>query len=167
VIHPTLEFFARANHASMKVGTRSCVIAIADYGGSLSRVRASISVRSKRAVLGVKRDVKSVLTDQQIIAGIGNIYPDEILFQARIDTAARTDELTPNQIRRLFLTVREGLKTAIAHGAGTEPFTERMPKGALLPERKKGGHWRRCRSPLKVFKVGGPTAYCYPQCQNC
>jgi formamidopyrimidine-DNA glycosylase len=53
----------------------------------LSRVRASISVRSKRAVLGVKRDVKSVLTDQQIIAGIGNIYSDEILFQARIDSA--------------------------------------------------------------------------------
>jgi hypothetical protein len=77
------------------------------------------------------------------------------------------DELTPNQIKRLFLTVREVLKMAITHGAGSEPFIERMPKGALLPERKKGGHWCRCRSPLNVFKVGGPTAYCYSQCQNC
>ena len=121
----------------------------------------------KTAVLGSKRDVKSVLMDQQIIAGIGNIYSDEILFQARINPAARIDKLTPNQLKQLFLNMREVLKTAIAHGAGSEQFTERMPKGALLPERKKGGHCPRCRSPLKVFKVGGRTAYCCPQCQNC
>jgi len=121
----------------------------------------------KAAVLGSKRDVKSVLMDQQIIAGIGNIYSDEILFQARINPAARMDMLTPNQLKQLFLTVREVLKMAITHGAGSELFTERMPKGALLPERKKGGHCPRCRSPLKVFKVGGRTAYCCPQCQNC
>jgi len=121
----------------------------------------------KTAVLGSKRDVKSVLMDQQIIAGIGNIYSDEILFQARINPASRMDRLTPNQLKQLFLSMREVLKTAIAHGAGSEQFTDQMPKGALLPERKKGGHCPRCRSPLKVFKVGGRTAYCCPQCQNC
>ncbi len=66
-----------------------------------------------------------------------------------------------------FLTMREVLKTAITHGAGSELFTERMAKGALLPERNKGGHCPRCRLPLKVFKVGGRTAYCCPRCQNC
>ncbi len=121
----------------------------------------------KAVVLGSKRDIKTALMDQQIIAGIGNIYSDEILFQACINPAARIDTLTSNQIRQLFLTMREVLKTAIAHGAGSELFTERMPKDALLPERKKGGHCPRCRSPLKVFKVGGRTAYCCPQCQNC
>jgi formamidopyrimidine-DNA glycosylase len=121
----------------------------------------------KAAVLGVNRDVKSVLMDQQIIAGIGNIYSDEILFQARINPAAPTDKLTPNQIKQLFLNMREVLNTAIAHGAGSEQFTERMPKGALLPERKKGGHCPRCRSLLKAFKIGGRTTYCCPQCQNC
>jgi len=121
----------------------------------------------KAAVLGRKRDVKSILMDQQILAGIGNIYSDESLFQARINPAARVDKLTPIELRKLFLTMRDVLKTAIAHGAGSELFTERMPKGALLPERKKGGHCPRCRSPLKVFKVGGRTAYCCPRCQNC
>ena len=121
----------------------------------------------KAAVFGSKRDVKSVLMDQQNIAGIGNIYSDEILFQARINPAERIDKLTPNQLKQLFLTIREVLKTAIACGAGSEVFTERMPKGALLPERKKGGRCPRCQSPLKVFKVGGRTAYCCPQCQNC
>ena len=121
----------------------------------------------KAAVLGIKRDVKSILMDQQIVAGIGNIYSDEILFQARINPAVRVDKLTLDQLKQLFLKMREVLKTAIARGAGSEQFTERMPKGALLPERKMGGHCPRCQSPLKVFKVGGRTAYCCPKCQNC
>jgi formamidopyrimidine-DNA glycosylase len=121
----------------------------------------------KAAVLGSKRDVKSVLMDQQIVAGIGNIYSDEILFQARINPAERMDRLTPTQLKRLFLEMRRVLKTAIARGAGSEQFTERMPKGSLLPERNKGGRCPRCRSLLKVFKVAGRTAYCCPRCQGC
>jgi formamidopyrimidine-DNA glycosylase len=121
----------------------------------------------KTAVLGIKRDVKSVLMDQEIMAGIGNIYSDDILFQARINPAERMDKLSPSQLKRLFLEMREVLKTAIARGAGSEQFIERMPKGSLLPERKKGGRCPRCRSPLKVFKVGGRTAYCCPRCQSC
>jgi formamidopyrimidine-DNA glycosylase len=121
----------------------------------------------KTAVLGIKRDVKSVLMDQQVIAGIGNIYSDDILFQARINPAERMDKLAPSQLKRLFLEMRRVLETAIAKGAGSEQFIERMPKDSLLPERKKGGRCPRCRSVLKVFKVGGRTAYCCPRCQGC
>lgn len=101
------------------------------------------------------------------MAGVGNIYSDEILFQARIDPAERIDNLAPSELKRLFLETRKVLKTAIAHGAGSEQLTERMPKGSLLPAREKGGHCPRCRSPLKIFKLGGRTAYCCPQCQSC
>jgi formamidopyrimidine-DNA glycosylase len=121
----------------------------------------------KSAVSCTKRDVKSVLMDQEIMAGVGNIYSDEILFQARIDPAEPIEKLAPSELKRLFLETRKVLNTAIARGAGSEQFTERMPKGSLLPERKKGGHCPRCRSPLKVFKVGGRTAYCCPGCQGC
>jgi len=121
----------------------------------------------KTAVLASKRDVKSVLMDQEIVAGVGNIYSDEILFRARINPAACIRQLSPDDIKRLYRSMREVLKTAAARGAGSEQFTERMPKGALLPERKSGGHCPRCGSPLKSFKVGGRTAYCCPRCQNC
>ncbi len=121
----------------------------------------------KTAVTGIKRNAKSVLMDQQIIAGIGNIFSDEILFQARINPAARMDELSASELERLFLTMREVLKAAIVSGAGSEEFIERMPKGSLLPERKKGGRCPRCGSALKMFKLGGRTAYCCPRCQNC
>ncbi len=121
----------------------------------------------KAAVLGRQRDVKSALMDQQILAGIGNIYSDEVLFQAKIDPAAPIDRLAPNELKRLFLQMRDVLKTAVSRGAGSEQFVDRMPKGSLLPERHKGGRCPRCRSPLKIFKVGGRTAYCCPRCQGC
>jgi formamidopyrimidine-DNA glycosylase len=120
----------------------------------------------KTAVLGLKRDVKSVLMEQQVIAGIGNIYSDEILFQARINPVERIDKLSPSELKRLFAEMRSVLKTAVARGAGSEQFVERMPKGFLLPERRKGGRCPRCRSVLKVFKVGGRTGYSCPRCQQ-
>lgn len=119
----------------------------------------------RAALRDLKRDVKSVLMDQQIVAGIGNIYSDEILFQARIDPATRTDELAPSQLNRLFVQMRKVLKTAVSRGAGSEQFVDRMPRGSLLPQRKKGGHCPRCRSSLRIFKLGSRTAYCCPRCQ--
>lgn len=121
----------------------------------------------KKAVAGIRRNAKSVLMDQQIIAGIGNIFSDEILFQARINPLARMDELSASELERLFLAMRKVLKAAIVSGAGSEEFIERMPKGSLLPERKKGGRCPCCGSLLKMFKLGGRTAYCCPHCQNC
>ncbi len=121
----------------------------------------------KAAMHGGKRDVKSVLMDQEVVAGIGNIYSDEILFQARLDPAAPAGMLSWSQLKKLHAAMRDVLKTAVARGAGSEQFIERMPEGALLPQRKKGGHCPRCGSPLKIFKIGGRTAYCCPRCQNC
>src|SRR5262249_8721191 len=108
-----------------------------------------------------------LLMEQQVIAGIGNIYSDEILFQARINPAERIDKLSPNQFKHLFVEMRRVLKTAVARGAGSEQLVERMPKGSLLPERNKGGRCPRCRSVLKIFKIGGRTAYCCRRCQGC
>ncbi|MBZ0208123.1 MAG: hypothetical protein K8F92_00495 [Hyphomicrobium sp.] len=121
----------------------------------------------RAAVFGSKRDVKALLMDQKVIAGIGNIYSDEILFRARINPAERTDKLAPSQLKHLFSVMRKVLRTAVARGAGSEHFIDRLPEGSLLPERRKGGRCPHCRSVLKVFKIGGRTAYCCPRCQKC
>jgi len=121
----------------------------------------------RTAVRGLKRDVKSVLMDQEVVAGIGNSYSDEILFQARINPTEGIDNLTPGQLARLFLEMRKVLKTSVARGAASEQSVERMRKGSLLPQRNKGGRCPRCRSLLKVFKLRGRTAYCCPRCQSC
>lgn len=120
----------------------------------------------KRAVAGSKRDAKSVLMDQELLAGIGNIYSDEILFQAGIHPKSRIDSLAPRHLEVLHKTMRRVLESAVAHGAGSEERTERMPKGSLLPERKKGGRCPRCGGALAVLKLGGRTAYCCERCQS-
>lgn len=120
----------------------------------------------KRAAAGNQRTVKSVLMDQEIVAGIGNIYSDEILFHARIDPRRPIGALDAAQLRRLYRSIRISLKTAISHGAGSEQFTERMPRGSFLPARKKGGTCPRCARPLKISTLGGRTAYFCVYCQH-
>lgn len=121
----------------------------------------------KEAVAGTTRSVKSVLMDQHIIAGIGNIYSDEILFQARLDPSLRIKDLSAGALKQLYVEMRKVLEVAIASGTGSEQFVDRLPKGSLLPERKKGGRCPRCHAPLKILKMQGRTAYCCPRCQNC
>jgi formamidopyrimidine-DNA glycosylase len=103
--------------------------------------------------------------DQARIAGIGNIYADEILFQARLHPGAVAASLEPAARHRLFGAIKHVLQTAIDRGAGAENFTDRLPKGFLLPERHAGGHCPRCGSELAIDKRGGRTSYHCPKCQ--
>jgi len=112
------------------------------------------------------RDIKSVLMDQECLAGIGNIYSDEVLFQARIHPAAKAEKLSPDRIGRLFRSMKRVLKTAIARRAGSEEALERLPRGFLLRERHQGGHCPRCRTALATMKRAGRTSYYCPRCQT-
>ena len=120
----------------------------------------------KAAVARTKRDVKSVLMDQALVAGIGNIYADEILFQAGIRPDTRRDGLDSKRLERLYRAMREVLETAVERGAGSETSVDRLPRGFLLPERKKGGRCPRCGHPLETFKAGARTGYYCARCQT-
>ena len=119
-----------------------------------------------RAVAARRRDIKSVLMDQSVVAGIGNIYSDEILFQARLHPRARADRLDEAVLRRLFGKLRSVLRTAIRRGAGSEQAFERLPRSFLLPERRKGGRCPRCGGAVAAARFGGRTAYFCPRCQK-
>jgi formamidopyrimidine-DNA glycosylase len=120
----------------------------------------------ERALAGRKRDVKSFLMDQGVLAGIGNIYSDEILFEAGIHPKSRTDRLGMPARRRLFDAIKQSLETAIASGAGAEQLLDRLPRSFLLPQRKAGGHCPRCGGPLATEKFAGRTGYFCPRCQK-
>jgi formamidopyrimidine-DNA glycosylase len=125
----------------------------------------SLDLRAFKAMLrDSKREVKAMLMDQALIAGIGNIYSDEILFQARIYPGA-ANRLDDKSVTRLFHAMRKTLETAIRCEAGSEHGAERLPKGFLLPERHRGGHCPRCGGPLATAKHGGRTSYFCPRCQ--
>lgn len=113
-----------------------------------------------------RRDIKTVLMDQKTVAGIGNIYADEILFQARVHPRTRADRLEPARLRRVYGRIRSTLRMAIRRGAGSESLTTRTPRTWLLRERRKGGHCPRCRAPLKTAGVHGRTGYYCARCQK-
>src|SRR5436309_12446527 len=74
--------------------------------------------------------VKSILMNQRLIAGIGNIYTDEILFHARIHPATQITRLGNKHINRLFAAMRHVLEKAIEYQADVD----RMPQSWLLPQ---------------------------------
>lgn len=117
------------------------------------------------ALAGRKQAIKVVLMDQAHMAGIGNIYADEILFQARLHPATPSNSLDQAVISRLFDAMKSVLQTAIDCGAGAEAFIDRLPKGFLLPERHVGGHCPRCGTPIEQEKRGGRSGYFCPTCQ--
>ena len=114
---------------------------------------------------GRRLAIKALLMDQSRIAGIGNIYADEILFQARLHPGVPTNTLDARQRHRLFDAMREVLRVAIDRGAGAENFTERLPDGFLLRQRRAGGHCPRCGTALVIDKRAGRTSYHCPKCQ--
>jgi len=106
--------------------------------------------------------VKSVLTDQEKIAGIGNVYADEILFQARIHPGAQANRLDSGQRRRLF----ESMGMVLDKAIGARADVTRMPASFLLPVRDRNGRCPRCGGALEKIKVQGRGTYLCPACQN-
>jgi formamidopyrimidine-DNA glycosylase len=106
--------------------------------------------------------VKTILLNQKLVAGIGNIYADEILFRTRIHPATQVSALKEKTVTKLFRAGRDILKKAIEAKADMD----RMPKSWLLPHRGKGGKCPRCGRELKSATIGGRTAWFCAHCQK-
>src|SRR6266516_1733518 len=104
-----------------------------------------------KKLLGKHRDaVKAILMNQRLIAGIGNIYADEILFHARIHPATQVTRLGDKALAKLFRAMRYVLEKAIKARADVD----QIPKSWLLPHRHKGGKCPRCGRKLRSSKIG-------------
>lgn len=116
-----------------------------------------------REMLGGRRGmVKSALMDQSFIAGIGNVYSDEMLFQAGIYPKAPARELEEAQANALHRAMRHVLRLAIERQAGPE----RLPRSWLLPHRRAGERCPRCGESVEQVKLSGRTGYFCPGCQG-
>jgi formamidopyrimidine-DNA glycosylase len=106
--------------------------------------------------------VKAILLNQQLIAGIGNLYADEILFRACVHPATEAGGLSDKDLRRLFCATRCVLEKAIA----LKTDFNRLPKSWLLTRRGKGGRCPRCGRTLRSATIGGRTSWFCAHCQN-
>jgi formamidopyrimidine-DNA glycosylase len=116
-----------------------------------------------KAILGVHRGaVKAILLNQQLIAGIGNLYADEILFRGRMHPATEARRLSDKNLKRLFRARRYVLEKAIA----LKTDFNRLPKSWLLTHRGNGGKCPRCGRGLKSAIIGGRTSWFCAHCQK-
>ncbi|WP_337169341.1 bifunctional DNA-formamidopyrimidine glycosylase/DNA-(apurinic or apyrimidinic site) lyase [Gemmatimonas aurantiaca] len=114
--------------------------------------------------------IKPVLLDQHVVAGVGNIYASEALWEARIHPATPANRLRIARITRLHDAIRRVLSTA-----SPERYYER-PERKGDAEEATGDRWqaygregepcRRCLSPIKrIVQAGRSTYYC-DRCQR-
>ncbi|HUT26779.1 MAG TPA: DNA-formamidopyrimidine glycosylase family protein [Methanomassiliicoccales archaeon] len=113
-----------------------------------------------RRICRRRRAIKAVLLDQKVVAGIGNLYADEVLFQERLAPMALASQIPQDRLMGAWSRMREVLGTAIE--AGTE--FERFPADYLLRQRNRGGPCPRCGQELRSAKVGGRTTIYCPFC---
>lgn len=115
-----------------------------------------INIFSKR-----KSTIKSTFLNQNVIAGIGNIYSDEILYQAKI--SPMRDDLTKEEIENLYEIMRCVIEKAISADANPQ----KMPKDWFLHYRKEGVECpSECGGNVKKVQFAGRGAYYCPDCQK-
>ncbi len=118
--------------------------------------------------------LKALLTDQDVLCGIGNIYADEILFSAGLRFDRPSDELTTVEARRLHRTIPEVLSEAIKAGGTTladEMFVDL--DGApgryqlqLQVHTREGQPCPQCRTPIERVVFRDRSTYFCPRCQS-
>ena len=106
--------------------------------------------------------VKAILLNQKLMAGIGHLYADEILFHACIHPAMEAARLDDKALRRLFRATRYVLEKAIA----LKTDFNRVPNSWLLTRRGKRGKCPRCGRALKSATIGGRTSWFCTHCQK-
>ena len=122
-----------------------------------------ISPSQFKAIIGKHHGaVKAILLNQQLIAGIGNLYADEILFRARMHPATEAVRMSDKDLTGLFRAMRYVLEKAIA----LKTDFNRLPKSWLLTHRGKAGRCPCCGRALKSATIGGRTSWFCAYCQK-
>jgi formamidopyrimidine-DNA glycosylase len=126
----------------------------------------------KKRIQGKTGKIKQILLDQKVIAGIGNIYADEILWQAKISPFRLANKISGQEIELMYLAMKEILKKAIkARGSSISDYrTLSGEKGKFQLMRKvyrrTGEECPSCKGKIKREVIGGRSAHFCPVCQK-
>lgn len=119
-----------------------------------------------------KRQIKPLLMDQQFIAGVGNLYAAEALFQAKIHPCRRAHQLSPYEKKRLLFALRSILKKAIKnHGSSIDQYvTVSGRRGNFVRFHRVYGREGKacsvCKTRISRIALGGRGTYFCARCQK-
>ncbi|MFH1007422.1 MAG: DNA-formamidopyrimidine glycosylase family protein [Candidatus Latescibacterota bacterium] len=118
---------------------------------------------------GRRGNIKSLLTDQKCIAGIGNVYIQDMLFSARLHPARKIPDISGTERKALFCAIRDSLKQATdLGGLAYEKDLYNLP-GRLDAFRvgyRAGKPCPECGTPIEKIKTGTTASYICPSCQK-
>ena len=119
-----------------------------------------------------RRLIKTLLLDQSVVAGIGNIYADEALFKSGILPDTIAADLKPKQIKKLHQAIIRVLQTSIDKGGTTfSDFLSLLGVSgnygdAALVYGRKDQPCKVCDTPIEKTKLGGRSSHYCPNCQH-
>ncbi len=118
--------------------------------------------------------IKTLLLDQRLLAGLGNIYADEVLFRARVAPHRAGGSLQMEEIKAVRAAIRPVLQAGLKHGG-----TSLKDRAYLLPDGRAGEYLdrlkvygredepcHRCGTPIRRSVIGQRSSYWCPSCQT-
>lgn len=117
-----------------------------------------------------RRAIKALLLDQTVIAGVGNIYADEILYQARVHPTRKAGSLSGDETKRIYEAIRELLLASIRRrGTSVDLYVDLFNKVGEnqhhLRVYARAGQSCPCGGSVERIKVAGRGTHYCPRCQ--
>ena len=120
---------------------------------------------------GRKGRVKSFLLNQRRVAGIGNVYVQDILFRAKLHPNRKINTLTVEEIESLYSSMRKSLSKSVEKGGLVYEKDFYGNRGGFSGEDflvayKTGKPCPQCSAPVEKIKIGSTASYICPICQK-
>jgi formamidopyrimidine-DNA glycosylase len=132
----------------------------------------TVDIFIERLLRRKNSNIKSVLLDQTVVAGVGNIYADESLWGAKIHPATLTGDVPRTKLVALYNSLRDVLKLSISKGGSTDKnyVDAEGKKGSYLAFanvfRREGQPCPRCGTPIEKLRVAGRGTHICPREQK-
>ena len=129
-----------------------------------------MSAKQFRQILSRRRQIKALLLDQRVIAGLGNIYCDEALYRAGIHPVEIAADLDARRVGRLCRAVKNVLRASI-QAKGTTVISYRSAEGPgafqkrLRVYGREGEPCHTCQTPILRLTAAGRSSHICPHCQ--
>jgi formamidopyrimidine-DNA glycosylase len=114
---------------------------------------------------GHRRQIKPLLLDQSVVAGIGNIYADESLHRAGIHPCANSADLTPEKLRRLHAAVISVLGEAVAAQGANIDGVFKAGRFIVSVYGREGQPCPVCGTPVRKIRVAQRGTHFCDRCQ--
>ena len=128
--------------------------------------------RLKLALKKSKKPIKSHLLDQTLVAGLGNIYVDEVLWRAKVHPSRTSNSLTAQEARKVHDETINVLGQAVEKGGSTiRTYTNAFGEDGTMQEfhqvyDKAGQACSRCETIIEKIQLGGRGTHFCPKCQR-